>query len=90
MTKDDLWQFLSIKPHLSARAQGLVEMLSEIHHSGGQLDMQSLSRIMGAMGANLPNMSALTSLAGLSGKLDPAALLGMLGSTQQANREPSE
>ncbi len=82
ITKEDLSQFLSIKPYLSTKAQAIVDLLDEMVRSGGRLEPASLTRLLGLVGGDNANLSALSSLAGLAGsggKLDPSTLLPLLG-----------
>ena len=88
-TKDDLSYFLSIKPYLTEKAQTIVDLLAEMHKTGGRFDPASLGRLLGMLGGgDNPNLAALTSLAGMTGgggKIDPTALATLLGTLNQAN-----
>jgi len=92
ITRDDLSNFLSIKPYLSEKAQAIVDLLSEMHRTGGRLDAQSIARLLSIVGANNQNLPVLASLAGLagaasSGKFDPSTLLSVLGNLNQPQPE---
>lgn len=86
ITKDDLSQFLSIKPYLSDKAQAVVDLLAEVQKTGGRLDAGSLGRLMSMVGGN-SSLTALTSalsgMTGGGGKLDANALMPLLGMLNQ-------
>lgn len=86
ITKEDLSQFLSIKPYLSDKAQSVVDLLAEVQKTGGRLDANSLGRLLALAGGNA-GLAALTSaLSGMSGgggKLDANALVPLLGMLNQ-------
>ena len=89
ITKDDLSHFLSIKPYLSDKAQMIVDLLAEVAKTSGRLELSSLTRLMGLLGGGDSNLGALTSLAGMAGsggKLDPTALLSLLGTLGQTGQ----
>ena len=89
ITKDDLSQFLSLKPYLSENAQAIVDLLAELEKSAGKLDPGALGKLAGLFGGgDNANLSALTSLAGMAGtggKLDPTALVSLLGMLGQGS-----
>ncbi|MGE5550754.1 MAG: hypothetical protein ACM3ZC_09510 [Bacteroidota bacterium] len=88
ITKDDLSQFLSIKPYLSDKAQAIVDLLAELEKSAGKLEIGALGKLVGLFGGDNANLAALTSLAGMAGgggKLDPTALVSLLGTLGQGS-----
>lgn len=89
ITKDDLSEFLSIKPYLSDNAQAIIDLLGELAKNTGKLDIGIISRMVGLFGGGEnTNLSALASLAGMAGnggKLDPSALVSLLGTLGQGS-----
>ena len=89
LSKEDLSSFLSIKPYLSEGGQTVITLLEEISRSGGRFDQANLAKLMGLFGGNNPNLAMLgpllASLTGGGGaKLDPATILPLLSSLNQA------
>ncbi len=95
LSREDLSNFLSIKPYLSEAGQTVIALLEEIHRTGGRLDQAALAKLLGIFGGGSQNLATLgpllAGLAGGGGKLDAATLLPLLTSLTQtrAAQEPA-
>lgn len=95
LPKDDLSQFLALKPYLSAKGRAVVELLEELGHKGiNRPEPGLLARLFALFGGeaaqNLAALGPLLGMAGTGGKLDPTALVSLLGSLAQANTARKE
>ena len=94
LSKEDLSNFLAIKPYLSERGRGIVDLLEELHRRGNRLDPSIIARLIGLFGGeagqNLAALGPLLGMAGPGGKLDPAAHVTLLGSLAQSSSAAKE
>ncbi|NLG85260.1 MAG: hypothetical protein GX493_11790 [Firmicutes bacterium] len=96
LPKDDLSRFLAIKPYLSPKGRAIVDLLEELDQKGiNRLDPGILLRLLGLFGGettqNLASLGPLlNNLATPGGKIDPAALVSLLGTLAQTNTTRQE
>lgn len=94
ITREDLSQFLSIKPFLSEKAQTIIEIVEEIHKNGGKLDPMRLTRLIGMFAgsgsSNLNMLASLANLAGAAGKIDPDSVTSLLGALTKGGGAPKD